>query len=279
MDFSLRLSGVLVALGVAGGVAGFTSWIRPGSRGLARLADWLGLACVVVGIATWAARWVAAGHLPLFGTYESALSLSVFVLLAALLARARLSDAGRIWPVACALSAALVLHGLRFDPTIYALTISERSWVVDVHAVVAWAAFGALFVNAGLAARLLWLRGDGAPRLEAALASSLSLGFAMHTAMLATGSVYAFLLFGRAWSFDPIETLGFVAWIAYGTLLHMHLFAGWRGPRLARWCTVLFLLLIVSFRAIVYFPPTSTYHIFDVDLRIHVMGTDRKGEQ
>ncbi|NIP15989.1 MAG: hypothetical protein GWN02_07605, partial [Gemmatimonadetes bacterium] len=73
-----------------------------------------------------------------------------------------------------------------------------------------------------------------------------------------------------AWSFDPIETLGFVAWMAYGTLLHLHLMAGWEGRRLASWCAALFVLLTVSYRAIVYFPPSSTYHIFDMDLRIHV---------
>ncbi len=92
--------------------------------------------------------------------------------------------------------------------------------------------------------------------------------------MLVSGSVYKFLLFGKAWSFDPIETLGFAAWVAYGTLLHMHYFAGWRGRRLARWCLTVFILLLVSYRGIVWFPAWSTYHIFDMDLRIHVTGDE-----
>ena len=108
-------------------------------------------------------------------------------------------------------------------------------------------------------------------RLDRALSFTLSLGFALHTAMLASGSLYKFLLFGRAWSFDPIETLGFVAWVAYGTLLHMHLFAGWEGRRLAAWSLGLFLLLLVSYRGIVYFPAWSSYHILDMDLRMHLM--------
>ena len=108
---------------------------------------------------------------------------------------------------------------------------------------------------------------------RAGLVLSLQIGFLLHTSMLVSGSFYKFLLFGKAWSFDPIETLGFIAWIAYGTLLHMHYFAGWEGP--GGWqngvCRYFFVLL-VSYRGIVYFPAWSTYHIFDMDLRIHLTG-------
>jgi ABC-type uncharacterized transport system permease subunit len=176
--------------------------------------------------------------------------------------------------VACGSAAALVAHGLRFDPTMFALTISERSWVVDVHAVLAWAAFGALAANAAVALRRLVGRTPPSPRHDRLLTFSLSLGFVLHSGMMASGSFYKFLLFGRAWSFDPIETLGFVAWIAYGTLLHMHLFAGWKGRRLAKWCLGVFVLLVISYRGIIYFPAWSTYHIFDMDLRIHLTGTE-----
>ena len=68
------------------------------------------------------------------------------------------------------------------------------------------------------------------------LACSLYWGFVLHTAMIAPGSVYRFMLFGRAWSFDPVETPALVAWAGYGTLLRLHLFVGWEGRRLASWC-------------------------------------------
>jgi len=239
-----------------------------------------GQACLLLAMAAWVTRWRAAGHLPLFGTWESSLSLAAAVLLAALLVQRRVGGVG-VWPVACGVAAALVAHGSLYDPTIYALTISERSWVVDIHAIVAWAAFGALTVNAGLALWLLVAANGSQPTASdprrRLLAFTLSLGFLLHTAMLVSGSFYKFLLFGKAWTFDPIETLGFVAWVAYGALLHMHLFAGWEGRRLAMWCLSLFLLLVVSYRGIVYFPAWSTYHIFDMDLRIHVTGDEVAG--
>ena len=54
----------------------------------------------------------------------------------------------------------------------------------------------------------------------------------------------------------------------------MHLFAGWNGRRLAGWCVFTFVILIVSYRGIVYFPSWATYHIFDMDLRMHVTGKE-----
>jgi ABC-type transport system involved in cytochrome c biogenesis permease subunit len=208
--------------------------------------------------------------LPLFGTYESALSLALAVLLAAGAFRLKGATPPSTWPVACLVAGVIVVHGLRYDTTAYALTISERSWVVDVHAVLAWAAFAVLTSQLGFAVyRLARRRKDAL--LDRRVAFTLSLAFFLHTAMLASGSLYKFLLFGSAWSFDPVETLGLVAWMAYGTLLHLHLLAGWEGRRLAAWSIGLFAILLVSYRGIVYFPAWSTYHIFDVDLRIHLI--------
>lgn len=259
----------MAALAAVVGIPGWFSRSRP----LGRAGQALGVAALGGVTAGWILRWGEAGHLPLFGTYESALSLSVAVLLVALL----WDLTGRVplpaLPWASLVAAGLLAHGLAYDPTPYALTISERSWVVDVHAALAWLAFGALALNAGLALRRVLNRADS-PALDRALVASLSVGFLLHSGMMATGSIYKFLLFGRFWSFDPIETLGFAAWVAYGTLLHMDLMAGWSAKRLAPWCLGVFLLLVVSYRAIVYFPAWSTYHIFDMDLRIHITGQD-----
>lgn len=269
-DLSLPLAFALVGVGAAGAAAGFLGWGRPGASGLTRLATGAGLVAAAIAVGGWTARMVHAGHLPLFGTYESAWSLAVAVAVAALVAWVRWPDLRQaVWPPALAVMAGLLAHGLRFSHEAFPLTISERSWVVDVHAFAAWAAFGCLALNAGLALFLV-VSERGGDRRNHALAYSLSLGFLLHTAMLATGSVYKFLLFGSTWSFDPVETLGFVAWMAYGTLLHMHLFAGWEGRKLASWCLGLFVILVVSYRGIVYFPAWSTYHIMDMDLRMHI---------
>ena len=250
-------------------LVGFAAWFWKGSPALQRWGAWLGIASLIVTFWTWTQRWYVAGHLPIFGTHESALSLAVAVLASSLIIRRK-----ELWPVTTAVAALLLVHGRGFMSTPLPLTISERSWVVDVHAVVAWAAFGCLAVNAALALSKLVGRPKHSEATNRLLSFTLSAGFALHTGMLASGSIYKFLLFGQTWSFDPIETLGFVAWIAYGTLLHLHLMAGWDGARLAKWCLPLFLLLAVSYRSIVYFPAWSTYHIFDLDLRLHINPAD-----
>jgi len=258
----------LIPACVGSGLLGFASWIVEDGRTLRRVTQWLGITCFVLALVTWLLRWRFAGHLPMFGTYESALSLAVAVLGAAFFVQSS-DGTRRLWPMACGVAAALLAHGYRYDDTIFPLTISERSWIVEVHAIVAWSAFGCLAANAG--AGLVHLLAVETPSATGRLLSrSLSIGFLLHSAMLVSGSFYKFLLFGQIWSFDPIETLGFVAWISYGTLLHLHLMAGWEGNRLAKWCLFVFVLLVISYRLIVYFPAWSTYHIFDMDLRIHI---------
>jgi ABC-type transport system involved in cytochrome c biogenesis permease subunit len=281
MDPTLQVLPVLIGVLAATSFAGLISWSRRSPNWVARLLDVLGPLGLLAMAVLWGLRVWSAGHLPLFGTFESSLSLALAVLGVAALFRLRVAGSRASWPIPTGVAAVLLAHGMRYDPTIYALTISERSWVVDVHAVVAWLAFGVLTANAGFAFYLLARRRNSArsaASVEHLLSGSLSLGFLLHTGMLVSGSIYKFMLFGTAWSFDPIETLGLVAWIAYGTLLHLHLMAAWSGRRLAGWCVAVFVLLVVSYRGIVYFPSWSTYHIFDMNLRIHLTGSEGESE-
>jgi ABC-type transport system involved in cytochrome c biogenesis permease subunit len=283
MEASVKfLPTLMVMLGITT-LTGFAAWLRMGPKWMTRLVDVLALLCLAGALGVWSLRLKNAGHLPIFGTFESSLSLVVTVLLVATVYRRFSPLAGTPWPLATGVAAALLAHGMRYDPTIYALTISERSWVVDVHSIVAWVAFGVLTVNAAFALYLILPRrsdesGEQIAASRRLLSTTLSLGFLLHTGMLISGSFYKFLLFGKVWSFDPIETLAFVTWISYGTLLHLHLMAKWDGRRLAGWCLTVFVILVVSYRGIVYFPAWSTYHIFDMNLRTHLTGSEGEPE-
>lgn len=269
MSLATQLYQVSLGAGAAVALGGLAAWRAAPTPAVRALRSGSGAALALVATAAWIARWVEAGHLPLFGTWEAALSLAAAVAWAALWVDLKSEAQGAAITTGAAVAAGLLLHGARFDATPWALTISERSWWVDVHACVAWGAFAALAANAGLAAAVLGKR--EARAAEQWLAPSLEWGFFLHTAMILTGAAYRFLLLGRAWGFDPIETMGVVAWAAYGTLLHLHFFAHWSGRRLAAWCLGLFLLLALTYRGIAHFPPASTYHLFDIDLRQHVV--------
>jgi ABC-type transport system involved in cytochrome c biogenesis permease subunit len=277
MSLETTLYHWLIPTGLVIGHAGIAARVFRQVRWLERVAGYLALVWGAFLLLTWALRLRIAGHLPIFGTYESALSLAVAVMVVAVVWEIRGGRRVVFASLATLVAAALLAQGRRFDPTPYALTISERSWVVDIHAIVAWFAFGVLAVNNFVAIRLLLGHGEKSPLLRRWLVASLQIGFVLHTGMLISGSIYKFLLFGTAWSFDPIETLAIVTWLAYGTLLHLHLFAGWNGRRLASWCLGVFVLLIVSYRCIVYFPPRSSYHILDMDRRLHVTSDSNGG--
>ena len=277
--WSHSLYGWLALAGLLIGHMGVAAKLLPRLRGLTPLSRWLAHAFTAAVLTAWIARILVAGHLPLFGTYESALSLALATMIAALIWEHRGRRGIVLTPLAALTAGALMAHGRGFDPTPYALTISEASWVVDVHAVVAWAAFGVLAVNGIFALMLLFRKDGNRAVLGRWLVTSLQIGFLLHTGMLVSGSIYKFMLFGTPWSFDPVETLGLVTWLAYGTLLHLNLFAEWHGARLARWCLAIFVILVVSYRGIVYFPAWSTYHIFDMDLRLHVVTGKPEGRE
>jgi len=277
MSLETSLYQWLVPSGLAIGHAGIAARVFGQIRWLEPLANHLALAWGSLLVLTWVLRFRLAGHLPIFGTYESALSLAVVVMVVAVIWEIRSGHRLIFASLATLVAAALLAQGKRFDPTPYALTISERSWVVDIHAVVAWFAFGVLAVNSFVALRLLLGHGEKSPLPKRWLVGSLQVGFVFHTGMLISGSIYKFLLFGTAWSFDPLETLAILTWLAYGTLLHLHLLAGWNERRLANWCLGVFVLLIVSYRCIVYFPPRSSYHILDMDRRLHATSDSTEG--
>lgn len=259
----------LIPTGIVIGHIAIAVRIFKGGHRLEQATRYLALLWTMFLAITWGLRTASAGHLPLFGMYESALSLALATVIVTVGWEIRHKGRTILTPLAVLIAAALLSHGESFDATAYALTISERSWVVDIHAVVAWFAFAVLALSNFLALRLILRRTPGED-LEKPLVTSLQVGFVLLTGMIISGSVYKFMLFGTPWSFDPVESMALVVWMAYATLLHLHLFVGWRGKKLARWTLGLFALLVISYRALVYFPAWSTYHVFDMDRRIHV---------
>ena len=61
----------------------------------------------------------------------------------------------------------------------------------------------------------------------------LVLGFILLTLGLITGIVYAGLVWGRLWAWDPKEVWSGITWLVYAALLHERLVVGWRGRRAA----------------------------------------------
>jgi len=76
-----------------------------------------------------------------------------------------------------------------------------------------------------------------------------------------TGSVYAQLVLGTYWQWDPKEVWSLITWLSYAALIHQRLTVGWRGRRAALMSIVCFCILIFTFLGANLW--LGGYHSFD----------------
>ncbi len=245
-------------------VAAVGSWIRTVAPKHLLAAAWTYL---LMGAVSAGARWAVTGHPPIFGTFENtvAASWSVAAVATWLLARQRDGDTPMVPRLLYAWAVALLAYGMFFPRIPLPLTISERSIMIDIHVLFAWASFAALLTSsmAGLA-RIVGRNAAGNERHDAMVLRGLGLGFALFTAMMAVGAAYSYVLFGDWYRWEIVGASAMAAWLGYASSLHAYLMFGWRGRRLA-WCAVAMLpLLLLVFWAWSVF--SGTYHYFDLSI-------------
>lgn len=222
-----------------------------------------------------AVRWAEAGHFPFIGNYEGAL-FGTFLLGLALAAVSRL---WRDTEVAGILVLPLIIvtfgYGLtQLEPVGPVTPVYQSPWLL-VHFVFSWTTYAAYAVVAGLAVGQLMRarasRRGGTPgpivskipsdeRIDEISLPLVGFGFLMNALLLATGSIWAYRLWGQYWAWDPVEIWSLLTWLGYGFYLHAYLTLGWRGKRLA-WVAIIALFGISMATWGVQFAPTS-YHLF-----------------
>ena len=221
-------------------------------------------------------RWAAIGHPPVFGTYEATLAASWFMPLTALLAVKKHRQIEIIIPWTAFFALLHLAYGFTFNTALVPLTISEQSIWVDLHAMAAWLAYGELFISFLLSVMLLMTKDEGRlqkrlPRpdvMDELIFIYLILGFIFHTLMFALGSYYSSILFGKWWTWDPVDTLFMISWIIFGLIIHMRLFYGWKEKRMATLVIIGMVTIFVGYWSLIYIP-WATYHIFDIGLKMH----------
>jgi cytochrome c-type biogenesis protein CcsB len=207
------------------------------------------------------ARYLALGHLPWAGDYESALMGGWFVI------------AGTLATATAPLVIFMMGYGVMRSPALTPMSASLKSYWLYIHVYFAWLAFGAyaLAMAAGVV-YLLKRRSPANPAFERfpSLAGLDELifryvvfGFITDTMMIAAGAIWAKDLWGSYWSWDPVETWSLISWLTYGIAIHLRVTFGWREARFA-WLVILALsTVIISFFG-VSFMLTSSLHIFNV---------------
>lgn len=235
---------------------------RPALRTAAWRAGVAGFLLETAGIV---ARWVALGHGPVMRTYENSLAASWFLFLV-LVVVARAAPALRVLLLGVLpLNVLLMGNGIMSSPEPEPLLPPYQSAWLWVHVTFAWFAYGAFLVSAVLAvlylvrsrreaaaaATAVPVQGavaaagpaaegpllPGAAVLDDVTLRTVLFGFVCHTVMMGAGAIWAHGLWGRYWSWDPVETWSLISWLVYGLYLHLRFTYGWRGRR-AAWLAI-----------------------------------------
>jgi cytochrome c-type biogenesis protein CcsB len=136
-----------------------------------------------------------------------------------------------------------------------------RGWLVTAHVTLSIAG-EALFALASLAAamylmqnRLLKEKSIGSfSRLLPSLNEMdninhicLLWGFPLLTLGMVAGSIWARMVWGSHWQWDPKQIWTLTAWLIYALLLHQRLALGWKGRRIALLSLAAFFVMLVGF--------------------------------
>jgi ABC-type transport system involved in cytochrome c biogenesis permease subunit len=222
---------------------------RPRAIGFAAVA-----AAFVLHAVSFAARWIHGGRAPIVSAPE-AMSMTVVLLAAIYLMLAWRAPRMRAIGPPVALSALLLMGWSRApqqlpEPLSPAL---DTVWLF-IHASFATLAAGCFLIASGSA--VAWLRsmnGDTPQdRLERLIPRLNFLGFIFWGVMIASGSIWANLAWGRYWGWDPIEIWSLVSWLLYALLMHVTFTLRWPMRRVAWYSIIATLTVIFSLWGVGY---------------------------
>lgn len=225
-------------------------------------------------------RWTAVGHPPVFGSFENAVAGSWFVVLFGLIVASRTTWLRHIGLFTAPMAVIIMAFGLTFDRNRVPLTISERSLWIDIHAVFAWLSYTSytlaliiaffILVKHRRTAGLLASKLPKVALMDDWLFKYVIYGFVTQAFTITSGAYYEFIVFGRWWRWDPVESITLASWLLFALFIHLKRSFGWSGPRLAWLAIFSMTTVIVAYWLLAYWPGGATFHLFDLETRIHI---------
>lgn len=181
-------------------------------------------------------RWIATGHPPMTGRYETLLffSWSITLLNFILLYRYRF----RTTEILNTLIALLFLIlAASSDRQVYPLPLVLRTRWFESHVVTSFFSY-ALF-TIGATAGVMYLikeRRENPLKLRAfqeIIYRSTLWGFILFCLSMTLGGIWAYLAWGRYWLWESKSLSSMLLWLYFAGLLHTRFLKGWRGRRMA----------------------------------------------
>lgn len=261
---------IAYALATVGITAGF-AFAKPGWTSA---SFWLAAVGFLAETTSIAARMTATGRLPYIQHYENALAgtwVIVVCYVALALWRRDLRPAGVVVLPFVVLTLG---YGLTQSTAAGPVTPPYKSIWLVIHVLFAWFTYAAYTSAAALAAIELiktkrvppaqdspiWRTPD-VDTLQDLTMRLVGFGFIVNAAMIASGAIWAYELWGAYWRWDPVETWSLITWLAYALYLHLRLTLGWQGRRLA-WVALAALFGVMMAFWGVQLLPNASFHIF-----------------
>ena len=239
----------------------------------AEAAFWITVAGFAAHTVSIASRWITSGRLPYVQDYENALSGAWAIVLVYLLVTWRRPG---LRPMGVAVLPFVIItlgYGLTLPLEPGPATPAYKSVWLVIHILFAWATFSA-YVSCGALSVVELLktgkrgpregslleRTPDVPRIQDLTYRLVGFGFLVNAAMIASGAIWGYELWGSYWRWDPVETWSLFTWLAYAFYLHARLTLGWRGRRLA-WIAIGAIFgVFMAFWGVQLFP--TSYHLF-----------------
>ncbi len=228
---------------------------------------WFGLAALLVGLAVgiyvMTTSWIDTGHPPFQTLYQSLIFFSATTALVFLYAGRRILVMGVI--TAAFILAILAYGFLKKDVDSVELPPALQSaWFIP-HVVVYFLGYSALFVS--FVTSILYLIFPKAKELPSADLLGLDtldfnvysykailFGYAMISAGLILGALWAKFAWGDWWSWDPKENWALVTWLVYTAYLHFRFTKRFSKKGLA-WISIIgFLAVMFTYLGVNYLP-------------------------
>ena len=252
------------------------SFVFKNPRVIQKLTYLVAVAFVTMTI-TIGCRFVATGHLPWSGDYESALMGGWIIIAATLYVGWRNKAMQGLSAATVPLVLIMMGFGYMRNPVLTPMAASLKTVWLYIHVYFAQLAFGsyALAMATGVLYLLKskdalrptqnpsYLRFPSTDRLDELIFRYIVFGFITDTIMISAGAIWAKDLWGSYWSWDPVETWSLISWLTYGVCIHLRVTFGWRGTRLA-WLAVAALSTVIIAFFGVTFVVNSSMHMFNV---------------